>query len=230
MRKHNNNNKFHKKNKRDKNNVAGEAIYPGNNKFSDFKGLKEIGNPYQNTKTALYLYFDPQNIKDFHKADESVQAKFFNLVDQGISLCRDKKQSGIKNINDIQLKLSTTINNEPYNGKISHEMKVLSIPHRLGLYSLKPKSGNGPTILVASSYVENGFKKEKNKKLINGHFNACPLSMTNKSENKNTRMKKNPPTDLLNKHGIFSARNRQSPKVAKETVSVNRSRSKCVVV
>lgn len=146
-----------------------DAIYPGNLRFQHFKGLIQINDLFQKKEMPMYLLFNPENIKHYNNCSNENKEKFTKLFKE-LQICKFKGESGIKSLGHNKMKVKTQINGFQYNSFIAFELKDPAISHRIGLYKLEPISGNGPTILVAGFYLEDGFKHDKNKKKLNSTF------------------------------------------------------------
>lgn len=192
-----------------KNNYSG--LYLDTLKFSDLKDLTQITNPFQHTKMPLYLLFNPDFIKKYDKASKEVQTSFEHLVLNQVKFCRDTNETGIKSIAKCKVSIQLNINNIFYHVPITHELKVVNHPHRIGLFPLQPSIGQSPTILIAALYVEDGFKNEKNKKLLHITFKGkdltIPLSVNNSSKNNSDT---HIVSQSLQQQGLFSQKRKDA--------------------
>lgn len=145
-------------------NLYADAIYAGGLRFSDFSGLKQVSTD-AGRAMPTYVLFDQDSIKDF---DLNSLERFAQLLKNDLSFCAGGGQAGIKFLSGSKVSIKANINGDIFEAPLKCELKPIGVPERVGMYELKPMSGQGPTILVASCFFKDGLHgdKDRQKKTI----------------------------------------------------------------
>ncbi len=149
--------------------------YPFGLKFSDLKNLVKVND--SDSKNETYIYFEPELIRDYHKAVKNEHDILFASLIQRPEYCRARGENGLKALGHADApKCEAWLNSQQYKTTITHELKI-NAAARIGFFSLHPLE-NGPVILIASHYLEHGIhsdrKEEKNKPHKTANFFAKP--------------------------------------------------------
>lgn len=124
-----------------------------------------------NNKTSLL--YSSELITSFFALDETLKNKFNQLVNTGLHYCRDRGEQGIKSLGHQQsYYCEISVNGHPISTlALTHELKVKSVPARIGICTLRPDKVGEPTILYACIALKKGLHKNLSKgKIYKSNF------------------------------------------------------------